>query len=1069
MKLFAILSAMAVSTACFASPPSFCTRPDIHGDAIVFTCEGDLWLGSVKTGEANRITSAPGDETNAKFSPDGSLIAFTAHYDGGQDVYVMPLSGGAPRRLTYDPAGATVQGWTPDGKNVLFRSVRDYVYGPRPMLYAVPVTGGLPHRLPMPQVDFAAQRGDGLIAYVPTSREWANWFRYRAGQTDAIWTYRPDTRAFKQITRGKYVVTSPVWCASSIYAASERDGVSNIARINPVNGDEVPITHYAAVPARYPSSDGVRIVFEHGPGIALFDPTSKRVTELKLELHSDRIHTVRQRVPLAANIASFSPGPTGRRLAMEARGQIISIAVGDGEMRVLDSLAGSRSSLPAWSSDGKRIAFVSDRTGENEIWTVDSSGSASASQLTHGLKSNLYQPRWTPDDKHLIVADRAGRLLCIEVKSGDVKVIDTSVGLGEYDGYHPGFDISPDGKFIAFDHGGENYIQSVHIYEIASGKTAALSVEGINCYSPAFTTDGKYVAYLSDRALSPFLSVTQKIAFDKVGKVNLVALSKATPSPFLPRPEDEGAAPAKPTPAGASTAVDFSGLLDRIMDVPIRPGRYGGLTAVEGRLLMVDQAEPVGFNGPGGKQGTLVEFKFETKETSAVVSGIDGAVVTADRKKIMLIKGGGFSLIDSTAGAGARETPISIAQYSVTVDPVAEWKEVFAESWRAARDFYYDPGMHGVDWQAIYKKYAEQLPLVGSRTDLTRLQSDMIAELSTGHSFVGNPEAAISGPGYGFLGAEFESTPGQPGLMVTKILKGDPLDPSQRSPLSLPGVDVHVGDYLLAINGTPIDPNQDVLAALIGTAGQVVSLTLNRTSQSAGARTVYVRPLDLAGQSKLLYENWVEGRREYVAAHGGGNLGYVHLSNMMDAGAISFQKSQYNNLLKAGVIYDTRFNAGGFIAPILEETMAAHPLEWFHVRNGATWTAENWAPIGYRAAICNEYNFSDGELFCEVWKKMKIGPLIGHITGGGLVGSGGGYRLVDNGTISIPNYGGYADGKWLVEGKGASPDIAVEQDPEKVVAGSDPQLDKTIELLEKLIRENPPHKPEHPPFPVMPR
>ncbi len=1067
MKLLSVLFAIITPAASLAAPPSFCTRPDIHGDAIVFTCEGDLWLGSVKTGQANRITSAPGDETNAKFSPDGSLVAFTAQYEGGADVYVMPLSGGAPKRLTYDPAGAHVQGWTPDGKGVLFRSLRDYVYGPRPMLYEVPVVGGIPRRLPMPQVEFAAQRADGLIAYVPTSREWANWFRYRAGQTDAIWTFKPDTKVFKRITSGKYVVTSPVWCGNSIYAASERDGVSNVARINPLNGEDVDITRYSDVPARYPASDGARIVFEHGPGLAVFDPATKRVTELNLQLHSDRIHMRSQRVPLSASMMSYAVGPTGKRVAIEARGQIVTVAVGDGEMRVIDNFAGSRSSLPAWSSNGKRIAFVSDRTGENEIWITDAMGAGNSLQLTHGLKTNLYSPRWTSDDSHLIVTDRTGRLLCIDTKSGDIKVIDTSTGLGEYDGYHATFDISPDGRYIVYDHAGDNYIDSVFIYEIASGKTAPLSGLGINCYFPTFTTDGKYVAYLSDRALSPFLSVTQKIAFDNVAKVNMVPLSRTTPSPFLPKPEDEGATPPKPPSVSTSTVVDFDGLLDRVIDAPVRPGRYTALSSAAGRLLLIDQAEPVGFNGPASKQGILVEFNFDSKEAVTVVSGIDNAMVTSDHKKVMLVRGTSFSLIDSSAGPGAHEIPVPLAGYTISVDPVAEWKEVFGESWRIARDVYYDPEMHGVDWPAIYKKYAAQLPLVGSRSDLSRLQSDMLSELSTGHCFVADPSPVVSGPGYGFLGAEFEPVPGQPMLKVTKILRGDPLDPAQRSPLSTPGVDVHVGDYLSAVNGVPIEPNQDLAAALIGTAGKVVSLTINTSTSGAGSRVVYVRLLDIVGVSHLLYENWVEGRHAYVSTHGGDNLGYVHIPDMMEAGAITFQKGLFSNLLKDGVIYDTRYNGGGFIAPILEETMAAHPLEWFHVRNGTTWTSENWASIGYKAAICNEFNFSDGELFCEIWKRMKIGPLIGHVTGGGLVGSGGGYKLVDNGSINVPNYGGFADGQWLVEGKGATPDIAVDQDPAKVLAGADPQLDKTIEVLEKLIRANPPRKPEHPPFPVI--
>ena len=1066
MKSLGLFLALSVTTLSQAAPSSFCTRPDIHGDAIVFTCEGDLWLGSMKAGEAHRITSAPGDETYAKFSPDGKLLAFTAQYDGGSDVYLMPLGGGAPKRLTFDPAGARVEGWAPDGKSVLFRSSRAYVNGPRPMLYAVPVEGGIPQRQPIPQVEFAAQRGDGLIAYVPSSREWANWFRYRAGETDTLWTFNPSTTQFKRVTAGKYVVTSPVWCKNELFAVSERDGVSNLARVQIGTGDEVAITHYSDAPARYPSSDGTRVIFEHGPELAVYDPASKLVTELHLDLHSDLLHTRRQRVSLAGNMASSAIGPTGKRVAIEARGQIVTVAAGDGEMRVVDNLPGTRSSLPAWSADGKRIAFVSDRTGENEIWIAASVGSGNAIQLTHGLKANLFTPRWASDDAHIVAADRAGRLLCIDSKSGEIKVVDTSPGLGSYDSYHANFDLSPDGKYIVYDHSGDNWLESVAIYEIAGGKSAPLCGPDVNSYYPTFTADGKYVAYLADRAFDPFIAVTQKIAYDKVTRVNLVPLAKGTLSPFLPKPEDEGVAPSKQSPEDMATKLDFDGLLDRIIDTPVRAGRYTALTSAPGRLLLTDQPDVLGFNGAGPQGGFVVSFSFDSKESTTIASGLDSAVVTSDRKKVMLVRGQSLSIVDAGAGAGAHETPVSLAPNFISIDPVAEWKEVFEESWRMARDLYYDPGMHGVDWLAVHKKYAAQLPLVGSRRDLTRLEADMLSELSTGHCYVSDPSPGVGGPGFGFLGADFETVAGQPAFKVTKLFKGDQFDPDQRSPLTTPGINVRVGDYLLAINGVPIDPKQDVQASLIGVGGLVVALTVNTTPSTIGARVIYVRALSIGSEAKLLYEDWVEGRRAYVASHGGANLGYLHIPDMEADGAVAFQKGVLNNVLKDGVIYDTRFNGGGFIGPILEETMAAKPIDWFQVRNGTSWTSENWAPIGYRAAICNEFNFSNGELFCEVWKRMKIGPLIGHITGGGLVGSGNGYRLVDNGTVFVPDYGAFVEGQWLVEGKGASPDIAVDQDPAAVLAGHDPQLDKAIEVLEKLIAANPPKKPTHPPFPV---
>ena len=1058
LALFIAVTAAAVGS---AAPSSFCTRPDIHGDAIVFTCEGDLWLGSVKAGTAHRITSAPGEETNAKISPDGKLVAFNAQYNGGIDVYVMPLAGGAPKRLTYDPVGARVEGWSADGRSVLFLSQRSHQNGPMPLLYSVAVGGGIPLRLPVPQVMFAAQRSDGLVAYVPSSREWANWFRYRAGQTDIVWTFNPSTRNFKRLTEGKYVVTSPTWCDNQVYAASERDGISNIARIDPATGTETEVTRYTDAPARYPSSDGRRVIFEHGPELAVFDPATKQVTELRLDLNSDRIHTLPQRASVAVNMASNAVGPTGKRIAIEARGQVVTVSTEDGEPRVIDDLPGTRSSLPAWSTDGKRIAFVSDRTGENEIWIADALGAGHPTQLTHGLHANTFSPRWTGDDTHIVVADRSGRILCVSMPAGVVTVVDTSPGLGSYDD-HLNFDISPDGKYIAYEHNGENWLTSVHIYEIATGKSAPLCGPDVNSYYPAFTADGKFVAYLADRALDPFIAVTQKIAYDNVTKVNLIPLAKDTPSPFLPKIEDEGVATPKPATADNKTKVDFDGLADRVIDVPLRAGRYTAMTSASGRLLLTDHPDPLGFNGPTPHAGLLVSFDFESKAASTIAGGIDSATVSADRKKLLLVRGPALSMMDASAGAGAHETPVPLGSVAVTIDPVAEWKEVFEESWRMARDLYFDPGMHGVDWTAVRKRYEAQLPLVGSREDLTRLEADMLSELSTGHCYISDPSPRVTGPGYGFLGADFEPVAGSRAIKVARILRADEFDPGRRSPLTTPGVNVHEGDYVLAIDGVPVDPNQDVQASLIGAGGQVVALTVNSSPSLTGAHIVYARAL--ASEGELRYEDWVEGRRAYVASHGGANLGYLHIPDMEDGGAVGFQKGVLNNVLKDGMIYDTRFNGGGFIGPILEETMAAHPIDWFQVRYGTSWTSENWANIGYKAAICNEFNFSNGELFCEVWKRMKIGPLVGHVTGGGLVGSGGGYRLVDNGLVYVPNYGAFVDGQWIVEGTGATPDIAVDQDPAAVLAGHDPQLDKTIEVLEKLIADHPPKKPVHPPF-----
>lgn len=1072
--LWACLSAVTVASA----QESFETRPDIHGDSVVFTAEGDLWMGSASGGTVRRITSDPGTESSARFSPDGKMLAFSGQYEGGTDVYVMPVDGGAPKRLTYDPKTATVQGWTPDGTGILFRSSRYSGVGGVKHLYVVNVNGGQAKQLPIPRAEFGSMAANGLVAYVPVSFEWANWFHYQGGGQDDIWLADTKNVKFTRLTDYAGVDTTPVWCDGKIYFVSERSGWSNLWQLDPTTKAVKQCTFYTAGAVRYPSSDGHRVIFQHGATLAVYEPGGQP-TELRFNLDTDRVHAREQRVRLAAEVGpvttlsnggyiarvghGISLGPTGKRLLVEARGQIVSLAAEAGDMRVLEKKPGTRAQFPIWSPDGKRFAFYSDRTGENEIWIGDAAGGNEPKQLTTGLKSNPYPAVWSPDGKWISLADRAGRILLVDAASGAIKVVDESDRQNSYDALPGTSSFSPDSKYMAFTSTQSNWLYSVWLYEIATGKKQMVSDWRVNSYAPAFDTTGKLLVYLADSTFNPVNNnVTGRLNLDNVTNVRMIALTADAKSPFLPKNDEEGVeadkkdqAEKKADEKPAVSPVLWEGLGDRMIAVPAEAGRYDKVEVAAGKLLLLNE------NTDGSRD--VISYDLEKRKATEIISGVDDFQLSGDRSKIMFASGRSISVHDVNAGPTTMsQGAVDLSPYTITYDPVPEWKQVFNESWRIARDLYYDPGMHGLDWNAIRTKYASMLPLVGDRTDLSRLLQDMVSELNTGHAYIVDPTPALRPQNMGFLGVDVESVPEQNALKIRKLYRGDPWSAELRSPLLEPGMNVKEGDYILEVAGQKVRPNIDLQELLVGTRGETVAIKVNSSPSEVGARVIRVRPLSTEDQ--LRYQDWVMGRARYVAEHGGPNFGYLHVPDMGNGGVIGFDKGQYPNVYKTAMIYDIRYNGGGYVSSILLEDIGSNPTAWWKPRHGAPWTRESWANIGHKVALCNEYNFSDGELFIEAWKRMKLGPVVGTRTGGGEVGSGGGYELLDHGSIYVPAYGAYMDGHWIIEGSGAAPTVEVDQDPNAVMNGRDPQLDRAIEILKQQLQKEPVTIPEHPPF-----
>ena len=1061
--------ALLALAATFASADqqNFWTKPDIHGDQVVFTCEGDLWLGSIKDQTARRITNSPGVETYARFSPDGSMIAFTANYDGGTDVYVMPVDGGAPKRLTYDPANAQVQSWTADGKYIVYRSRKNAIPSDEDNLYKVPAAGGLSEKLAVPFGEFGDINSNGELAYVPTSAEWMNWFHYQGGAADKIWLADLNAHKFTQLTNSLNIDTTPVWSGANIYYVSQSEGTSNLFEVDPNTKATKEVTHFD-LPVRYPGADQDHVIFELGPGLGIYDIHTGESHALTFNLNSDHIHEREIRLPVGPELTGADIGPSGKRILVEARGQIWSVAAENGDARVLENQPGARAMDAAWSPDGKTVAFISDRSGEYQVWTVSAEG-GTPTKLTTGLKGEYSSVApttqelvWSPDGNWLATVERSTAITLINAKTGDVQVVDVSPNYSSYDSIAATVCFSPDSKFLAYSRAEDNWNMSVWVHDIAANKNVEITDPTINAFNPAFTPDGKYLAYLADRNIEAHAVTPVGIGIDNSTCVTLVTMSPDVQSPFLPKNDEEGA-PADQKPADAPKVVpNLDGIQLRTIDVPMPPSRYTKIVAAGNKLFILDRS--TGQLEDGGPT-QLIAFDMDKAKPATLNGDVDDVDVSMDGKKLLVMHGKTPCVLDATTGPfDGGDGAVSLAPYTLTVEPKEEWKQVFNESWRIARDFFYDPHMHGLDWNKVHEDYGNRLAMVGDRSDLTRLLKDMVSELNVGHEYIVDPTPPQRRVPMGYLGADFEPVEGQDAVRIKRILRGSDFDLGSRSPLLEPGLNVHEGDYIVSVAGQPVKRDEDIQSLLVGTPGQVIALGINTQPSLTGQRIIRVKPL--ASEGALRYSDWVEGRREYVRTHGGTDLGYLHMTDMQSAGLTQFTEGHFPNVFKDGMIYDTRDNGGGFISSLILQDIASKPIIFWHPRYGAPWAREGWAPLGYKVAIANEGNFSDGELFLETWRRMKVGPIVGTRTGGGEVGSGGGYTLLDHGSIYVSNYGAYDEnGNWVIEGKGVSPDYDVPEDPNKVMAGDDPQLDKAIELLESDIKKNPPHRPATPPFP----
>lgn len=1084
--------------------------PDVHGDRVAFCYGGDIWTASTGGGLASRVTAHPGQELFPKFSPDGKWIAFTGQYEGDEQVYVVPADGGVPKRLTWYPAhgpGAPrhggdnqVYGWTPDGAKVLFRSLRDAESAMvQTALYTVPVTGGLPVKLPMYTAGAGEFSSDGKrLVYSPLFRDFRTWKRYEGGWAQDLFVYDLAAGTQTVVAPSKRTERDPMWIGEKIFFVSDRDGTLNLYSVSADGSGLEKLTQSTTWDVRWASSDGAgQIAYELGGELRLWDVKAKKETALAITVPSDGLASRPARVSAEKRIESFGLSPKGERALFVARGDVFTAPIEKGPTRNLTRSSNAHDKHATWSPDGKTIAYVSDLTGEEQVWLVAQDGSGKPEQLTTSFGSMLTAPVWSPDGARLGLADKDGKLYVVTVAGKKVvEIADDRFG-GIFD-----YAWSPDGAHLAFSMGEHTQMRVLHVWSVADGKVKRVTSELFSSSSPAWDPEGKLLYFFSNREFAPQISdIEWNYAGNRRTGIFALALRKDVASPFAPESDEVNAGDAKDGKKDAEkkddedgkgaadtkkkdekdekdakkdaakapkpVVIEWDGLASRVVRVPVEADNFDGLAVTKTALLYAK--EGAAFYGRDSDRKTSIAiYDLKEREESELVADVDGWAVSDDGTKVLVRGGGkekGFKLWDAKPKA---KEPKSVSTTELVVDrvPAEEWATIFDEVWRRYRDFFYVRNMHGYDWKAIGARYRQLLPHVSHRSDLTYLLGEMVSELSVGHAYVeeGDIERPARGK-VGLPGARFALDEKAGRYRIAAIFRGHNEEEKYRSPLTAVGVDARAGDYVLAVDGETL-AGSDNPYRLLQHKTHPVTLTLNAKPSLEGARKATYEPVD--DEADLLYLDWVLGNQEKVAKLSGGRVGYLHIPDMGAPGIYEFLKWYYPQIRKEGLVVDVRSNGGGNVSQWILERLDSKLLGTrFGMASDEPMTYPYAVFHGHMAALISETSASDGDIFPARFKKAGLGPLIGKRTWGGVVGISGRGPLLDGGQVFVPQQAtNDVDGSYIIEGLGVSPDIEVENDPASVAAGRDPQLERGVAEVLKAIEKDPKRLPKRPADPV---
>ena len=1038
-------------------------EPDIDARHITFVYDGDVWVANRDGSGAYRLTTAEGQESLPHFSPDGASIAFSGNYDGNIDVYIVPVVGGSPKRLTWHSANDLVEGFDNRGR-VIFSSQSDVYSGRDVHLFAIDPKAAFPERLPIPRgVDADISPDGSEIAYAQTPPQ-SQWKAYRGGTASRIALQKFADNTLRRVPQppSRCNDINPMWIGGKLYFASDRNGEFNLHAFDPATGEVRQLTSYDDFPVTDANAGDGKIIFDQGGHLRVFDPATSNTQTLRVAVASDLRETRARRVSNVDYVRNVSPAPDLETVALEYRGEIVTVPAKKGApIRNITQSTGANDRAPAWSPSGARIAWFSDESGDYALYVADRNGTAKARRIAIEDGSGFYRDlKWSPDEKRLSFLDNAYSLFVLELETGRT----TRIAENDYFGHAPfiSHNWSPDAQWLAYTQNSNGLIQVVHVYSIPQKKSFRITDGLTEVSEPVFDRNGRYLYVIASDQAGPVKDWFSLASLDLTFTHSLYAIvlrkSDASPLPL------EGQTAAEPA-SGTTTTIDFDGIGDRIVPLPTGGATLRNLQVGKtGELYYLwTPATPAitALNSPG----ELKRFVMRDRAAKTLISGVDAYFVSADGEKVLLRQG--KSLKVAAAGGEIKPdgaTAFPVEDVSITIDPRAEWRQILREAWRLNRDFFYDPHYHGIDWNAVWKKYEPFLDHAATRGDVGRIMAAMASELRVGHSVSGGGESIDKPPnvGIGLLGADFEVVDGR--YRFKKVLGGLDWRPSLRAPLRAPGISVVEGEYLLAVDGKPLTADRNVYSAFENMIEKPVEISVGPRADGQGARTLKVVPI--ASERELRYVDWVEGNIRRVDAATGGRVAYVHVPDTSVAGHASFKRYFFPQSQKEALILDDRNNGGGFVADYYIDIMRKQPVVRWATRYGKDLRTPRGAIYGPKVMIINEGAGSGGDLLPWMFRKAQLGTIVGTRTWGGLVGNLEIHTLMDGGTITAPNIAGWSpqDG-WIVENEGVPPDVEVEDSAQAMLAGRDLQLEKAIEIASAALQKNPQSEPKRPAYP----
>ncbi|MCK5148038.1 PD40 domain-containing protein [bacterium] len=1058
------------STAWATNARPLMRQPDIHGDMIVFSHGADLWKVNANGGVAIRLTVNDGTETNPQISSDGKLIAFNASYDGNNDIYIMNTDGGNIRRVTFHPGGDNLVGWHPTENKIIFNSGRDHFRYNR--LWTIRPDGTDARPLIMHEAAQGSFNANATqIAYNKVAREGRTWKRYRGGLAQEIYLYDFKANEDINLTNNEATDRNPMWVGDVIVFASDRDRVLNLFSVNPVSGETKKLTNHTEYDARFANEGSGKVIYEHGGELWVLDVAAGSTKKIDIRINADAPETRPAWADVSDEVKGFDISPGGKRALITARGEIFSVPVKHGPTRNLSDDCGAHDKDAVWSPDGRTVAFFSDRNGEYNLFTIDAKGQIPAVKLTGFKKGYRHTLRWSPDSKILAYTDETLTLFTINVATkkitkidkADYEHVDVSLDLKPiYD-----FTWSPNSKYIAYSKMNDQWVTQVWIHDMAAGKNHRVSADIFNDFHPAFSADGRHLFFVSNRRFSPtYCDFEWQLVYKKTTGIFAVTLHKNGESIQPLRSDEEGGKKAEEV-IWDEMPIDFKGISDRIEMLPLDRGNYRYLQAGKDVLFYMNRDEGdfnrFEFRVPADMD--LKAYNFGKRKEETVIDGIGRYKISADGSAIAYTKNNGVGII----AASARKNPgkaLNLRDLKILIDPVKEWAQLYNEAWRMERDFFYDPNMHGLDWKAIGDKYRRLLPFASNRQDVGYLIGEMIGELNTSHTYVfgGDRRRRGSRVGVGLLGADYDVDTKANRYRIAKIYDVADWTRGTTGPLTGPGKDVRVGDYILKVNGVDVTADRNFYSYFDNLARKQVTLVVNDTPTMAGARIVTV--MTAGNERTLRYRDWVEHNRKVIDKASNGDVGYLHMPDTFNGSAAEFPKYFYSLSNKKGIVIDGRFNGGGLDPVIFLQRLMGRPHAYWTRRHSHDQMSPFYGVRAHMALITNRQAGSGGDELPDEFQYFKMGPVIGTRTWGGLVGVSMFMSLMDGGGLTAPDYRIYhPEGKWIVENEGVTPDIIIDNHPAEMAKGKDAQLLKALEEVMKKIKSDPIKWPKHPPIP----